>query len=130
MLSDSHKLKQMCCSILDLQHICNRYLQHYKPLYINQVQRNCCRWQINTIYILLCGNRMQVPPLFLSDGKFDESLGIGKRIYRANNIRAKLPQTVNCWTGMCYFVKNVMKFFRELLHTLFFCSKINGKSRL
>ena len=37
------------------------------------------------------------------------SFGTGKRIYRANNIRSKLPDTARCWTGMCYFVKNVMK---------------------
>ena len=42
------------------------------------------------------------------------SFGTGKRIYRANNIRAKLPETSECWTGMCYFVKNVMRFLREL----------------
>ena len=42
------------------------------------------------------------------------SFGTGKRIYRANNIRAKRPDTARCWTGMCYFVKNVMKFLREL----------------
>ena len=46
------------------------------------------------------------------------SFGTGKRIYRANNIRAKLPETARCWTGMCYFVKNVMKFLRELCHAL------------
>ena len=43
------------------------------------------------------------------------SFGTGKRIYRTNNIRVKLPETAECWTGMCYFVKNVMKFHRELL---------------
>ncbi|MCB6902397.1 hypothetical protein LK429_11640 [Hoylesella buccalis] len=42
------------------------------------------------------------------------SFGTGKRVYQANNIRAKLPETAECWTGMCYFVKNVMKFLREL----------------
>ena len=42
------------------------------------------------------------------------SFGTGKRIYRANDIRAKLPDTARCWTGICYFVKNVMKFLREL----------------
>lgn len=47
------------------------------------------------------------------------SFGTGKRIYRANNIRAKLPNTAECWTGMCYFVKNVMKFLRELCLALF-----------
>ncbi len=62
--------------ILDLQHICNRYLQRHKPLYLNQIQQNCCRWQIITIYILLCRNRMQLPPLFLSDGKFDEYIPV------------------------------------------------------
>ena len=46
------------------------------------------------------------------------SFGTGKRVYRANNIRAKLPDTARCWTGMCYFVKNVMKFLRELCHVL------------
>ena len=46
------------------------------------------------------------------------TFGTGKRIYRANNIRAKLPETAACWTGMCYFVKNVMKFLRELLRAL------------
>ena len=46
--------------------------------------------------------------------KIECSFGTGKRIYRANNIRAKLPDTARCWTGMCYFVKNVMKFLREL----------------
>ena len=50
-------------------------------------------------------------------GERDEieySFCTGKRIYRANDIRAKLPNTAQCWTGMCYFVKNVMKFLREL----------------
>lgn len=46
------------------------------------------------------------------------SFGTGMRIYRADNIRAKLPDTARCWTGMCYFVKNVMKFLRELCHAL------------
>ena len=50
--------------------------------------------------------------------EFECSFGTGKRIYRANNIRAKLPDTARCWTGMCYFVKNVMKFLRELCHVL------------
>ena len=51
--------------------------------------------------------------------EIEATFGTGKRIYRANNIRAKLPQTANCWTAMCYFVKNVMKFLKELLHVLF-----------
>jgi hypothetical protein len=48
----------------------------------------------------------------------EATFGTAKRVYRANNIRAKLPQTANCWTGMCYFVKNVMKFLKELLYAL------------
>lgn len=51
--------------------------------------------------------------------KVECSFGIGKRIYRADNIRAKLPDTARCWTGMTYFVKNVMKFLRELCLRLF-----------
>ena len=47
------------------------------------------------------------------------SFGTGKRIYRANNIRAKLPKTAECRIVMCYFVKNVMKFLRELCLALF-----------
>jgi len=47
------------------------------------------------------------------------SFGTGKRVYQANDIRAKLPDTAECWTGMCYFAKNVMKFFMELCHTLY-----------
>ena len=46
------------------------------------------------------------------------SFGTGKRVYQANDIRAKLPETAECWTGMCYFAKNVMKFFRELCRIL------------
>ena len=30
----------------------------------------------------------------------------------------KLPETARCWTGMCYFVKNVMKFLKEFCHAL------------
>ena len=47
------------------------------------------------------------------------SFGTGKRIYRADNIRAKLPNTAECWTEMCYFVKNVMKFLGEFHLRLF-----------
>lgn len=50
----------------------------------------------------------------------EATFGTAKRIYRANNIRAKLPETANCWTGMCYFVKNIMKFLKELLYALIF----------
>ena len=46
------------------------------------------------------------------------SFGTGKRVYQANDIRAKLPGTAECWTGMCNFAKNVMKFLRELCHDI------------
>ena len=44
----------------------------------------------------------------------EAQFGTGKRAYRANNIRARLPETAQCWTAMCYFVKNLAKFMREL----------------
>ncbi len=56
--------------------------------------------------------------------EIEATFGTGKRVYRANNIRAKLPQTTNYWTGMCYFVKNVMKFLRELLWLLTLVSNL------
>ena len=46
------------------------------------------------------------------------AFGTSKRVYRANNIRAKLPGTAECWTGMCYFVKNLTKFLRGLCRVL------------
>ncbi|GAA6529090.1 hypothetical protein LPYR103PRE_10630 [Segatella asaccharophila] len=48
----------------------------------------------------------------------EATFGTGKRIYRANNIRAKRADTGASWVGACYFVKNRMKFFRELLYAL------------
>lgn len=67
--------------------------------------------------------KQQPPPILVEMAKavserneVECSFSSGKRIYRANNIRAKRPETARCWTGMCYFVKNVMKFLRELHH--------------
>ena len=54
----------------------------------------------------------------LACNEIECSFGTGKRIYRVDNIRAKLPETARCWTGMCYFVKNVMKFLKEFCHAL------------
>jgi transposase, IS5 family len=48
----------------------------------------------------------------------EATFGTGKRIYRANNIRAKLPDTGESWTSACYFSKNVMKFLKELLYAM------------
>lgn len=44
----------------------------------------------------------------------EAQFGTGKRVYGANCIRARLPETAQCWTAMCYFVKNLAKFMREL----------------
>lgn len=44
----------------------------------------------------------------------EAQFGTAKKVYRANNIRAKLPETAQCWTAMCYFVKNLTKFMGEL----------------
>lgn len=49
----------------------------------------------------------------------EATFGTGKRVYNANDIRAKLPDTGKSWTAACYFAKNVMKFLRGLLHDLF-----------
>lgn len=48
----------------------------------------------------------------------EAQFGTGKRVYGANNIRARLPKTAECWTAMCYFVKNLTKFMRELCRVL------------
>ncbi len=47
------------------------------------------------------------------------TFGPGKRVYRANNIRAKLSDTGESWCSACYFAKNAMKFLKGLLHALF-----------
>lgn len=52
--------------------------------------------------------------------EIEATFGTAKRVYKANNIRAKLPETANSWTGMCYLVKNVMEFLRKLLLVHFF----------
>ncbi len=41
-----------------------------------------------------------------------------KQIKLLEEAAQRLPDTAKCWTGMCYFVKNVMKFLRELCHIL------------
>ena len=40
-------------------------------------------------------------------------------MYLTNNIRAMLPETSECWIGMCYFDKNEMRLFWELCLVLF-----------
>ena len=43
------------------------------------------------------------------------TFGTSKRVYRANDIRARLDNTADTWIGACFFAKNVMKFLRGLL---------------
>lgn len=47
--------------------------------------------------------------------EIEGTFGTSKRVYRANNIRAKLDDTADTWIGACFFAKNVMKFLRGLL---------------
>lgn len=47
------------------------------------------------------------------------TFGTTKRVYRANDIRAKLDDTADTWIGACFFAKNVMKFLRGLLCLIF-----------
>ena len=42
----------------------------------------------------------------------EATFGTSKRVYRANDIRAKLDDTADTWIGACFFAKNVMKFLR------------------
>lgn len=51
--------------------------------------------------------------------EIEATFGTSKRVYRANNIRAKLDNTADTWIGACFFAKNVMKFLRELLCLIF-----------
>jgi hypothetical protein len=45
----------------------------------------------------------------------EATFGTGKRVYQANDIRAKLPDTGDTWTAMCFFVKNIKKFLKDIL---------------
>ena len=51
--------------------------------------------------------------------EIEGTFGTTKRVYRANNIRAKLDETADTWIGACFFAKNVMKFLRGLLCLIF-----------
>ena len=50
--------------------------------------------------------------------EIEATFGTSKRVYRANNIRAKLDETADTWIGACFFAKNVMKFLRGLLRLI------------
>ena len=45
----------------------------------------------------------------------EATFGTAKRVYRANNIRAKLKETARTWIAACFFVKNLKKFLMGLL---------------
>jgi hypothetical protein len=51
--------------------------------------------------------------------EIEGTFGTSKRVYRANNIRAKLAGTADTWIGACFFAKNIMKFLRGLLCLIF-----------
>ncbi len=51
--------------------------------------------------------------------EIEATFGTSKRVYRANDIRAKLDDTADTWIGACFFAKNVMKFLRGLLCLIF-----------
>ena len=51
--------------------------------------------------------------------EIEGTFGTSKRVYRANDSRAKLDETADTWIGACFFAKNVMKFLRGLF-CLFF----------
>jgi len=48
----------------------------------------------------------------------EASFGTAKRVYQANDIRAKLPDTGDTWTAMCFLVKNIKKFLKDILFGL------------
>ena len=49
----------------------------------------------------------------------EATFGTAKRIYGANDIRAKLGETARTWIAACFFVKNLKKFLMGLLCLLF-----------
>lgn len=51
--------------------------------------------------------------------EIEATFGTSKRVYRANDIRAKLDETADTWIGACFFAKNVMKFLKGLLCLIF-----------
>ena len=54
-----------------------------------------------------------------SGNEVEATFGTSKRVYRSNDIRAKLDDTADTWIGACFFAKNVMKFLRGLLCLIF-----------
>ena len=123
---------------IDLQLHIDKYVErwgylpatiHADKIYMNKPNRDILKDLEIKTYSKPLGRPPKDPPsperqaaMVRAVGKRNEiecSFGTGKRVYQANDIRAKLPDTAECWTGMCYFAKNVMKFFRELCHNLY-----------
>jgi hypothetical protein len=48
----------------------------------------------------------------------EATFGTAKRVYQANDIRAKLPDTGDTWTAMCFLAKNIRKFLKDFLFGL------------
>ena len=49
----------------------------------------------------------------------EATFGTGKRIYGADDIRAKLPETGDTWTALCFLAKNIKKFLKGILFVVF-----------
>jgi hypothetical protein len=65
----------------------------------------------------------------------EATFGTSKRVYQANDIRAKLPDTGDTWTAMCFLVKNIKKFLKDILFGLLrlldiFINKLNTRYSL
>lgn len=97
-----------------------KYTSHLKQLPVDMFRSSFDKLDKNNRWVKLGDLLLWTELEKVYNSRLDyEVKGAGKRAYRANNIRAKLPETAECWTGMCYFVKNVMKFLRELCLALF-----------
>lgn len=90
-----NRLNQDIFENLEIQSYCK---PHGRPL------KNLSSLEMKSRMVKAIGERNDIECLF----------GTGKIIHRLNDIRAKLSETARCWMGMCYFVKNVMKFLKEL----------------
>lgn len=99
-------------------------------IYLNRDNRKL----LKDLNIECCGKPLGRPPKDMQTSDYEKKMakysgerneieatfGTGKRVYGADDIRGKLADTGESWTAACYFVKNVMKFLRDLLHTMFF----------
>ena len=59
----------------------------------------------------------------------ESTFGTGKRVYNANDVWSKLPDTADAWTTACFLEKNVMKFLKGLLWLLFEKSKLSLRKK-